>query len=199
MGGASGWLWARYRRQYMRLMVAVIVVVLVVPVMLPSVGCGAIFLGLTMPEFLLWYGLSAVAILPVAVVGAVRIWPEGAQVARWGAGDRSGALATWDAAIAIPQAFVSRIALASAVPVVTWITAIGAWLGDLSMGATVALAGNTVVCFVAAALLVGVGLQLLLRPVLAEVIPVLPAGATPSRSGWSISNGSWLRHSCWGP
>jgi adenylate cyclase len=95
-------------------------------------------------------------------------------------------LAAWDAALVAPRHAARRLGMV-VVPAqhLVLVPFIGAEVG-LSRGEMVVIHLSTVLLEIASVLLIGIGTRFLFRPVVDETTPLLPAGATPSRSDWSL-------------
>lgn len=182
-----GWLFRRFRRRYVYVIVVASVAILGPAVLAPTVAVGCLFLELPLSTF--WAILIQTSVVVVVIAAATTVWSNWLvqPVHQWlGDGDPDPAtvfLALRD----MPNKYVKRVYGTSVtVVIVLGVLAFARYADDVTVQSLVVTA--LVACGAGAAggIVLSVAIELGIRPVTEEVSAALPPGHDLDDTTWSI-------------
>lgn len=186
MDRLGGWIWRRHREHFIEVLWAVVSVGLGAALIPPSTASGALFLGISASETILWAASISAALAATALVVFVSLRRDLGPIRRYCRGDESDLASAWESLLTLPQllgvrAFVTIVplSLALSLPVVLEFADLG------PQGFLGVVYSYLVVCLSGVALL-ATGAQLLVEAPAAELSARLGVMDVPSRGAWTI-------------
>lgn len=186
MDSLAGWMFRRYRRRYVLVIVVASLAFLAPGVLVPTVAVGCLLLEQPLEVFTTTLATSVVAMVVMAVVANLAFRRMVDPVNAWLGGREPDPFTVWLALRDMPNRFVSRVYGTSVTVVI--IVGVVAFARVSDVGDRGIVLVTLVACGAGAVggVILSVAIELLIRPITEEVSAVLPADHALDDVTWSI-------------
>ena len=181
------WLWRRWSRHYIDVVLLVVWMAVAFGLALPSCIVVSLYLDFDRGQ------TAVLTLMAMLVVGPglwISAWVSPRQlgpIRSWLRGDRSDPVATWNAVVAIPSVMAARAGVVELILLEATLLPAAMLLGDPGTTGVLALALATLAVVVLGVVVFTSALYLLLRPFLDSEIESMPIDRQPDHGGWSLS------------
>ncbi|HJR24446.1 MAG TPA: adenylate/guanylate cyclase domain-containing protein [Acidimicrobiales bacterium] len=186
MGRFAAWLWGRYRRHYSLVVAGLAVLAMHVALTVPVILLAAEVLELSFRETLVLAAMGLGFITFGAAAGVASLSRPRHAIDAFGRGEAVDPVEVWNAALDLPSLYPRRANLFQVPLDYGVMVPYLAVRADMSALQAVCAALTVVQLQVAGGLIFGVGMRILFRPLLEELMPDLPLDAEPTRRGSSL-------------